>query len=432
MSVSYYPLFTQTVGAGGAATINFANIPQGYQDLRIEFSLRSNAAAGTADGNIITVNNSAYPSSIYSWTQVYSTGAGVGGNNYVTGSYMGVVNASTATAGIFTVGSVDIPAYSGGAYKSAFVDSTSENGGGSPYTAQFISNSIRTTAPITSLTITCGNGSFVQYSTVTIYVRAAQYQAALPVSPSNPAVTDQAGFASVSFTPSSSDNASIYAVTDSNAVTTYGAYSPIVAPLTVGTSTTYTVKAINALGSSQTAATSSITTSNAFASIGTVYASSGTIASANFYNIPQNYSHLQIRAFTRGGATTFSAGLTLYLSFNGDGTTSLYSYHGLYGDGSGTYSGGVTSSGVIAAQQALPDFSATSGYFGVAVIDIYDYTSTTKGKTVKYLSGYDKNGGGRAQQYSGAWSSTAPITGIQVNTDGVLAQFSHIALYGIA
>jgi len=302
MSVSYYPLFTQTVGAAGASTITFNNIPQGYQDLKIEYSLRSNAASSTADGNNFVVNGLA---NIYSWTQVYSTGAGLGGNNLANStSYLGVVPAATGTANIFSVGTLEIPNYTGGTYKQGFVNSVSENNTVGA-TAHLISNLIKTTSPITSLSLVCGNGSFVQYSTVTIYARAAQYSTALPVSPSNPLVVDQAGFAAVSFTPSSSDNATTYAVTDNNSVTTYGASSPIIAPVTLGSATTYTVKAINSLGSASAAINPSVTSSNSFASIATV-----TLASAAspivFTNIPQNYTHLQLRTSlrnTNSGAT---------------------------------------------------------------------------------------------------------------------------------
>jgi len=427
MSVSYYPLFTQTVGAGGASSITFNNIPQGYQDLRIEFSLRSNAATGAADGNLIIINNSSYPNSIYSWTQTYATGSGVGGNNYVTGSYIGVVTAATATTNTFTSGSVDIPAYTSGVYKSAFVDSTSENGSGSPYTGHFISNSFRTTSPITSLSILCGNGSFVQYSTVTLYVRAAQYQTALPVAPTSPIITDQAGFASVSFTPSSSDNATAYAVTDNNLVTTYGASSPIIAPATLGSATTYTVKAVNALGSASATTTPSLTSTNSFVALAT-YVISSTTSSVFFTNIPQNYKQLQIRAFLRMASGGY--GPSIYCYYNGDNGNN-YSNEIFAGNGSSITTTGYanTSAYVYGAGGSATGLANT---MTAVIFDIYDYANTAKYKTTSAIGGWDYNGSGYVWLNNTAWYSLAPITNITLSQDGSFAQFSHIALYGMA
>lgn len=155
-------------------------------------------------------------------------------------------------------------------------------------------------------------------------------------------------------------------------------------------------------------------------------------STVTFSSIPQHFTHLQIRVFGRGMAT-FSDGLSMYLQFNDDTTANNYQNHGLYGNGSGTYSGNYLNTGSVTAQQIFPDASATANYFGFALIDILDYTSTVKNKTTKIVGGYDKNGGGRAMIYSSLWMPSTPvaINKILVSTDNGYLSGSRIDLYGI-
>jgi hypothetical protein len=151
-----------------------------------------------------------------------------------------------------------------------------------------------------------------------------------------------------------------------------------------------------------------------------------------FSSIPQNFTHLQVRVFGRGMAN-FSDGLSLYLQFNDNTTSTNYQNHGLFGNGSSVSSTNNLNVGTIAAQQIFPDSSATANYFGFAICDILDYTSTVKNKVVKVVGGYDKNGGGRAMIYSGVWmpSTPAAINKILVSTDNGFLSGSRIDLYGI-
>lgn len=151
-----------------------------------------------------------------------------------------------------------------------------------------------------------------------------------------------------------------------------------------------------------------------------------------FNSIPQNFSHLQVRVFGRG-MTNFSDGLSLYLFLNGDSTSSNYVVHGLFGNGSSSFSAAITNAGTIGVQQCLTDSSTASNIFGVAICDILDYTSTVKNKTVRTLAGYDKNGAGRAMLYSGLWmaSPITAVSSITASTDGGFASGTRIDLYGI-
>lgn len=152
----------------------------------------------------------------------------------------------------------------------------------------------------------------------------------------------------------------------------------------------------------------------------------------DFSNIPQTFTHLQLRVFGRG-MTSFSPGLSLYVAFNSDGTAANYVVHGLQGDGAAVATFSATNAGSIGVQNVLADSSATSGVFGLAISDILDYTSTSKHKTVRTLAGFDRNGGGRAALYSGLWmpSPIAAINKITVNTDGGFLAGSRFDLYGI-
>ena len=77
--------------------------------------------------------------------------------------------------------------------------------------------------------------------------------------------------------------------------------------------------------------------------------------------------------------------------------------------------------------------NANSSGFGAIVVDILDYTSTTKNKTVRSIGGLDNNGGGQMYINSSLWYATpAAITQIDITPElGNFAQYSQFALYGI-
>jgi len=155
--------------------------------------------------------------------------------------------------------------------------------------------------------------------------------------------------------------------------------------------------------------------------------SSGPYA-ATFYNIPQTFTHLQVRAFFRG--TAASQTVPLLIQFNDDISNPNYAYHDLKGDG------GVTSAANTNATFSNtgygPGSSATSNVWGNSIIDILDYTSTAKNKTVKAITGYDANGSGYVGVYSGLWKPTTPVA---INSIllylGNAAVGTRVDLYGI-
>lgn len=67
-------------------------------------------------------------------------------------------------------------------------------------------------------------------------------------------------------------------------------------------------------------------------------------------------------------------------------------------------------------------------------MDILDYTSTNKNKTMRTLQGMDSNGGGTISLHSGLYyGTTNAVTSIKLYaaSGGNLNQYSHFALYGI-
>lgn len=159
--------------------------------------------------------------------------------------------------------------------------------------------------------------------------------------------------------------------------------------------------------------------------------SSGTI---RFNSIPSTYKHLQIRGiaritYTSGIANSSPIGLTL----NNAGT---YSKHRLYGDGTSALSSGNSSVGdVYIGNSANND--TTSGVVGVFIVDILDYTNTSKYKTIKSFAGVNNNTSStnyHVDLYSGAInSSLSAVSSIELFDDNgynfdTTTQF---ALYGI-
>ena len=162
-----------------------------------------------------------------------------------------------------------------------------------------------------------------------------------------------------------------------------------------------------------------------FDSISSVYLSSGTASSIEFTSIPSTYKHLQIRASSR----ITSGAQFLLMEINGDTTSGNYAYHVLEADGTTVSPSGATS--------AFPRVGATrsgTNNFGVSVINILDYASTNKFKTIRAIAGVDDRGvGGTIQINSGLWKSTSAITSLKIygNSSSTLAQYSRFDLYGI-
>ena len=90
-----------------------------------------------------------------------------------------------------------------------------------------------------------------------------------------------------------------------------------------------------------------------------------------FTNIPQTFTHLQVRVFLRSGQSAVQD--FNYLRINGD-FNSNYVSHGLVGDGSSSASFYYNPRSYNWLAD-IPGNTATANIFGASVIDILDYTS---------------------------------------------------------
>ena len=121
-----------------------------------------------------------------------------------------------------------------------------------------------------------------------------------------------------------------------------------------------------------------------FESIATVTVGAGGSFFIEFSSIPSTYTHLQIRGIFKTAGTGFYID-DLYLRLNSD-SGSNYARHALLGTGSAASATGGASSSYIDCGRVLSSDSAISNTVFTAVIDIHDYASTSKYKTVRSIS----------------------------------------------
>lgn len=165
-----------TVGAGGAASIDFTSIPSTYTDLCVKVSTRSSANSTYTNPMFVRLNSS---TSSYSTRALTNGGANVATsstNPYgLTSAFYGGEQTTTAlTSSTFTNTEIYIPNYAGSANKSISVDVAAENNASTEYTwgLGLIAALWSNTSAITSVSLFVGSslsGTFQQYSTAYLY-----------------------------------------------------------------------------------------------------------------------------------------------------------------------------------------------------------------------------------------------------------------------
>jgi len=158
----------------------------------------------------------------------------------------------------------------------------------------------------------------------------------------------------------------------------------------------------------------------------------GSSATITFSSIPSTYQHLQLRILGKDTWNFYAQLLGLKIRFNGVSGSS-YASHNLYGDGSTVYADAYTSrSDVYIGYGIASSATGESNMYGAAIIDIHDYTSTTKNKTVRSFMGVDKNGSGSVAISSGSFMNTSAVSEISIIAEGVYWNSgTTVALYGI-
>jgi hypothetical protein len=170
---------------------------------------------------------------------------------------------------------------------------------------------------------------------------------------------------------------------------------------------------------------------SSYESIASITASGGE-TSLTLSSIPSTYKHLQIRMmFRTNTADTFDGNFGLQL--NND-TGSNYTTHLLNGFGASASASGGTGFSSMGLFPRIPTTSQTSGVFNVGIIDIQDYQSTSKYKTVRAFGGTDLNGDSNygITLSSGLWLSTSAVNSVKLYLSGnQIGAGSTFALYGI-
>lgn len=179
-----------------------------------------------------------------------------------------------------------------------------------------------------------------------------------------------------------------------------------------------------------------LTAPSSFYSIATA-TGTGSSSTITFSSIPSTYKSLQIRAIARQASGGYSS-QSPTIRFNGDTTAGNYNGHNLYGYNSGGSNFVVASNGGA----NLPRFvqgSAISNtsIYGATIVDIIDYASTTKYKTIRAIGGNDANvdvnGNSQIELGSVLWMSTSAISSITITEKNAnpFTTSSTFALYGI-
>ena len=159
---------------------------------------------------------------------------------------------------------------------------------------------------------------------------------------------------------------------------------------------------------------------------------SSNTTSVTFSGIPSTYSSLQLRILS---ASTRTAAANLNIQVNSN-TGSVYTRHELSGDGTTVASSGAVAGGVTNASIARSTGSDSGAdIYGVSVIDIHDYASTTRNKTIRSLFGINNNAlsteyvGTRSVLYIGTDAITS-LTFTSASSTSFIAG-STFALYGM-
>lgn len=161
---AYNLISTTTVGVGNAASIEFTSIPQVYTDLLLLYSGRSTRAAG-GDDLYIRFNGL---STNLSSRALYGTGSAAASFSDASVAYVGYFTGDTATASVFSSGSIYIPNYTSSVAKSISGDAVNENNGTGALQL-FHAGLWNSTAAITQINLYALNGNWKQHSSASLY-----------------------------------------------------------------------------------------------------------------------------------------------------------------------------------------------------------------------------------------------------------------------
>lgn len=161
----YYALVSETVGSGGAASIEFTNIPSEYKNLQIR-----GVYMGTdgTDWRGISIRFNGNSSAIYS----YHTLVGNGSSTFSgagTSQTSGIAGQATSSTNIPAPAIVDILDYSDSSKNTVIKTFSGIERNTTPSEIILSSTLINITNPITSIILYPSTGQFRQYSIAALY-----------------------------------------------------------------------------------------------------------------------------------------------------------------------------------------------------------------------------------------------------------------------
>jgi hypothetical protein len=162
MANTFTKIASVTVGAGGAATMDFTSIPATYTDLYLLISSRT-AKSGVDGGDYLYING---VSTNRTGRRIYATGSGSASDQ--PSDQSGFSNGNTTTANTFSNSSIYIPNYAGSTFKSMSYDSVTENNATTAW-SMLGANLWSSTAAINRLTLYPDTPNYLQYTTATLY-----------------------------------------------------------------------------------------------------------------------------------------------------------------------------------------------------------------------------------------------------------------------
>lgn len=175
MTKGLHPIYTQTVGAGGVASVTFNNIPQGYNDLLLYVSAKTNqTGASLKHSNVFIRYNGDSSASSYSNNHFYGTGTAVSLARDANMDYgfSFVVASNDSNAATFGVARLLLSDYSvNGKHKQSYATSAGESEATTANVIISHATCWRKEAPVVSMTIAPYNGAslFLQHSSFTLY-----------------------------------------------------------------------------------------------------------------------------------------------------------------------------------------------------------------------------------------------------------------------
>jgi hypothetical protein len=158
---------SSTVGAGGAANIDFSSIPSTYTDLCLVTSLRSSGTGGGDAFFVYASFNGLTTNRTYRRLEGYNNGTS---SDSGTNTAIGIAGGTLVTSNTFNSVSLYVPNYSSTTTNKSFsADWASENNSSSSYDLGFIAGLWSSTAAINQITVTTSSGNLVQYSSASLY-----------------------------------------------------------------------------------------------------------------------------------------------------------------------------------------------------------------------------------------------------------------------